>query len=150
MREKGQRRYAISDTRFRDHSHLSCFERIGVAAADTLTSERIKFWGFGIDCGLKVFCKRRNQRPWNQTDTGRRRSVALADQRAFSPYSCMRKCYSRSHQEHERLLLKTAGLSLKSGRRGRCIWISRLYRRLEREMRTQTGRQVGRCVVLYL
>jgi len=23
-----------------------------------------KFWGFGIDCRLKVFCKRRKRRPW--------------------------------------------------------------------------------------
>jgi hypothetical protein len=29
--------------------------------------------------------------------------------------------------------------SLRSGRRGRCIWISRLYRRLEREVRTKQG-----------
>jgi hypothetical protein len=47
----------------------------------------------------------------NQADTGRRRSIALADQRAFGPYSCMRKCYSRSYQEHERLLLKLRILS---------------------------------------
>ena len=61
--------------------------------------------------GSKFSAKEGTNDLGNYTNTGRRRSVASTDQKMFCPYSWMRKCYSRSYEEHERLVLKLGILS---------------------------------------
>jgi hypothetical protein len=81
-------------------SQMPCFEGIRVTAADTIAVKECsssRYW-------VSVLGSRYMQKPATLEVGLTRRSVALADQRAFGLYNCMRECYSRSYQEHERLL----------------------------------------------